>query len=513
MSDPSTLLIATCLGCPQLPPRPAEPPEPCSPQHLNQEQEAVNEVRPCAIAPELLVASLESGNRLEKSATLQASADMAPRTSSPDASTTIHWSNTAVQSQSLLRIGSRGEAVRMLQTRLQQLGFYEGSIDGIYGDRTKSAVIQFQQARGLDPDGAVGLKTWAELQRVLPSPEASPSKPESSPSRERSFPEERSEESQPVPSPSPNVVTSSPSRQTQTPPVVSQVPSEYFWFLGWAIVYFGAGAVILRSAPQELAYFGFVKVEVRNKQFDSAINKVALNQQPPAKKSPGDILRYTIDTENAVSGASSQDPGHQPVKSTSFSAPISSNQKVASAPISPGQKIPPAPLPPNPKVPPAPVPSTQTEAMSISQGQKKISWANGGQVKPLHNVFAGLPNSNEEDDIDSPENNATSTSDRHPAGEESSTESSSIWNHDDEKLIAVLPAKQPESGRAYTYSLIDDADGIFVLRGNELRVIAHRLTDSKSRSSQITLRRTSAEGTSVTKSFTLEIEKSLMKQA
>ncbi|ABP53012.1 peptidoglycan-binding domain-containing protein [Salinispora tropica] len=41
--------------------------------------------------------------------------------------------------------------------------------DGVFGPKTRSAVIKYQRARGLTPDGIVGPKTWATLLGSLPS--------------------------------------------------------------------------------------------------------------------------------------------------------------------------------------------------------------------------------------------------------------------------------------------------------------------------------------------------------
>lgn len=59
--------------------------------------------------------------------------------------------------------GSRGEEVREIQARLAALGYYSGSIDGIYGVQTKNAVKRFQQDRNLTVDGIAGEKTLAAL--------------------------------------------------------------------------------------------------------------------------------------------------------------------------------------------------------------------------------------------------------------------------------------------------------------------------------------------------------------
>jgi hypothetical protein len=61
------------------------------------------------------------------------------------------------------KLGSKGEEVKKIQTRLQELGIYRGLIDGDFGGGTESAVRTFQGASGLDVDGIVGPLTWARL--------------------------------------------------------------------------------------------------------------------------------------------------------------------------------------------------------------------------------------------------------------------------------------------------------------------------------------------------------------
>lgn len=59
--------------------------------------------------------------------------------------------------------GSRGATVRSIQKKLKNWGYYKGSVDGIYGAQTKSAVKYFQRKNGLTADGIVGNKTLAAL--------------------------------------------------------------------------------------------------------------------------------------------------------------------------------------------------------------------------------------------------------------------------------------------------------------------------------------------------------------
>ena len=61
--------------------------------------------------------------------------------------------------------GDRGKEVLDVQTRLRGQGFELGreGVDGFFGPHTESAVLSFQQERGLLADGQVGANTWREL--------------------------------------------------------------------------------------------------------------------------------------------------------------------------------------------------------------------------------------------------------------------------------------------------------------------------------------------------------------
>ena len=64
----------------------------------------------------------------------------------------------------LLKKGDKGDAVTALQLLLQLRGVVRfGVIDGIFGDKTEKSVKEFQQLRGIYPDGMVGAKTWPAL--------------------------------------------------------------------------------------------------------------------------------------------------------------------------------------------------------------------------------------------------------------------------------------------------------------------------------------------------------------
>lgn len=59
--------------------------------------------------------------------------------------------------------GSRGQDVRDVQNKLKQWGYYDGSLDGIYGSGTYNAVVKFQRKNGLKADGVVGANTKSAL--------------------------------------------------------------------------------------------------------------------------------------------------------------------------------------------------------------------------------------------------------------------------------------------------------------------------------------------------------------
>lgn len=65
--------------------------------------------------------------------------------------------NTGVEATS--KYGSRGEEVRQIQEKLKRWGYYDGSVDGIYGTKTVNAVKYFQRRNGLTQDGVAGPAT------------------------------------------------------------------------------------------------------------------------------------------------------------------------------------------------------------------------------------------------------------------------------------------------------------------------------------------------------------------
>ncbi|MEO1590375.1 MAG: transporter substrate-binding domain-containing protein [Cyanobacteria bacterium J06632_22] len=63
----------------------------------------------------------------------------------------------------VLQPGSEGAAVETLQSQLQQRGYFDSEITGLYDDDTQLAVQSFQRDMGLQADGIAGVATQEEL--------------------------------------------------------------------------------------------------------------------------------------------------------------------------------------------------------------------------------------------------------------------------------------------------------------------------------------------------------------
>ena len=87
--------------------------------------------------------------------------------SSSSNSSSSNSSSPSAASSSLLKQGTKSEAVRTLQQNLKTLGYYTGSVTGNFGPLTKEAVYSFQKANGLSADGVAGEKTLAAISSKL----------------------------------------------------------------------------------------------------------------------------------------------------------------------------------------------------------------------------------------------------------------------------------------------------------------------------------------------------------
>ncbi len=105
------------------------------------------------------VAGLETQRVLYSDAAVPAATAVPPVAVSP----TPIVISTAIPSLQTLKNGSSGELVAALQTKLKELGYFTGTVDGQYGSATAQAVMKFQRANGLTADGVAGTQTLTRL--------------------------------------------------------------------------------------------------------------------------------------------------------------------------------------------------------------------------------------------------------------------------------------------------------------------------------------------------------------
>jgi len=63
----------------------------------------------------------------------------------------------------LYKKGDVDANVWVIETKLRDLGFFEGFPDEVFDEKTEEAVKAFQSAMGLKVDGIVGPQTWGAL--------------------------------------------------------------------------------------------------------------------------------------------------------------------------------------------------------------------------------------------------------------------------------------------------------------------------------------------------------------
>ena len=85
-----------------------------------------------------------------------------------------------VADAAVLKQGSKGDLVKEVQTKLIKWGYLTGRADGIFGTKTKAAVIKFQRKNGLTADGIIGTRTAQALGISLSSNTSSSSQTTSS---------------------------------------------------------------------------------------------------------------------------------------------------------------------------------------------------------------------------------------------------------------------------------------------------------------------------------------------
>lgn len=71
--------------------------------------------------------------------------------------------------------GSRGDEVKTIQTKLKNWGYFDGKVDGVYGEATYRGIMKFQKKHGIKQDGIVGGTTAKKLGMDLENSKAASS--------------------------------------------------------------------------------------------------------------------------------------------------------------------------------------------------------------------------------------------------------------------------------------------------------------------------------------------------
>ena len=106
------------------------------------------------------LAGADTRSLLESGTGLPADATPTPK---PTAEPTPTKEPTWEIPKSTVKRGSEGKDARTVQTRLKELGYYQGSVDGKFGRASVNALKNFQTNNDLTADGVAGKKTYAKL--------------------------------------------------------------------------------------------------------------------------------------------------------------------------------------------------------------------------------------------------------------------------------------------------------------------------------------------------------------
>ncbi|AFZ14373.1 Peptidoglycan-binding domain 1 protein [Crinalium epipsammum PCC 9333] len=111
------------------------------------------------IAPLPAYSSTNLHSQTEENSVIVAQSDAMNQGDAMRQESTMNQGGAMNQSSAILRTGSTGEQVRSVQKFLRRKGFYNGSINGVFDQETRAAVINFQNSRKISPTGIVGPTT------------------------------------------------------------------------------------------------------------------------------------------------------------------------------------------------------------------------------------------------------------------------------------------------------------------------------------------------------------------
>ena len=79
----------------------------------------------------------------------------------------IHVPKVEIKQRTILKLGSKGNNVKLLQEELNKLGYDCGTPDGIFGRGTQRAVLAFQELNKLYIDGIVGNEVYSKINELM----------------------------------------------------------------------------------------------------------------------------------------------------------------------------------------------------------------------------------------------------------------------------------------------------------------------------------------------------------
>ena len=106
------------------------------------------------------IAGAETQKALADAAAPAANAEVTPAATETPAPTP---SPTPELPKDTVKLNSTGSDAKIVQTRLKELGYYRGNLDGKFGANSVNALKAFQRAHGLKDDGIAGKETAAVL--------------------------------------------------------------------------------------------------------------------------------------------------------------------------------------------------------------------------------------------------------------------------------------------------------------------------------------------------------------
>ena len=182
----------------------------------------------------------------------------------------------------ILRYGDRNDEVKKMQRRLIELGYLSDKADGVYGFNTRRAVILFQKAHDLSPDGDAGRVTLTFLYEYedvkynpdAPTPTLTPAETPAGPADSASVAE----------TPGPGVDNTVPTEV----PAATITPNPAYKLLN-----FGDSGSSVRALQKRLVELGYLNGGVDGKYGNNTRNAVKKFQEVHGLTADGEAGRVT----------------------------------------------------------------------------------------------------------------------------------------------------------------------------------------------------------------------------